>query len=94
MAGYWVVRGSAIRNQAAADEYVSMWLPIAQKYGAEVIAGKGRIDTREGKAFPRQLIIRFPSYDDAVSCYEDPDYARAMKAARQAFDRELSILEG
>ena len=94
MAGYWIVRGSAIRDQAAADEYVKRWGAIAERYGAEVIAGKGRIDTREGEDFPRQLVIRFPSFADAVKCYEDPDYVEAMKYSSQAFDRDLSILEG
>lgn len=94
MAGYWVVRGSAIRDQAAADEYVKHWGPIGQRYGAEVIAGKGAIDTREGENYPRQLVIRFPSFEDAVKCYEDPEYVKAMAFSSKAFDRELSILEG
>lgn len=94
MAGYWVVRGSAIKDEAAANEYISLWMPVGQRYGAEVIAGKGAIDTREGVQYPRQLIIRFPSFDDAVKCYEDPEYKKAMEFARKAFDRELSILEG
>ena len=94
MAGYWVVRGSAIRDEAAANEYVSQWMPIGQRYGAEIIAGKGRIDNREGEHFPRQLIIRFPSFEDAVACYEDPEYVKAMEFSSIAFDRDLSILEG
>ena len=94
MAGYWVVRGSAIKDEAAAKEYVSLWLPIGQRYGAEVIAGKGAIDIREGANYPRQLVIRFPSFEKAVKCYEDPEYEKAMAFARLAFDRELSILEG
>ena len=94
MAGYWIVRGTAIRNQQAADEYVKRWSAIAQRYKAEVIAGKAAIDTREGEAYPRQLVIRFPSFEDAVKCYEDPEYREAMKYSSQAFDRELSILEG
>ena len=94
MAGYWVVRGSAVRDEAAAKEYVSHWIPIGQRYGAEIIAGKGRIDDREGGPFPRQLIVRFPSFEDAVACYEDPEYVKAMEFASKAFDRDLSILEG
>lgn len=94
MSGYWVVRGSAIRDQDAADEYVKRWMPIGKRYGAEVIAGKGIIDTREGENYPRQLVIRFPSFDDAVNCYEDPEYVEAMEYSSKAFDRELVILEG
>lgn len=94
MAGYWVVRGSAIKDEVALQEYGKMWGPIAERYGAEIIAGKGVIDTREGAEFPRQLVIRFASYAQAVACYEDADYQAAMEYALKAYDRELVILDG
>ncbi len=94
MSGYWVVRGSAIKDQEALKQYGELWPGIAQRYGAEIIAGKGQIDSREGPDYPRQLVIKFASYADAIKCYEDPDYQVAMKFALQAYDRELSIIEG
>jgi len=94
MSGYWVVRGGAVKDETALSEYISLWEPIAERYGAEVIAGRGAIDTREGEHHPRQLVIQFPSYQDAVACYEDVEYKAAMEVANRAFDRELVILEG
>jgi uncharacterized protein (DUF1330 family) len=94
MAGYWVVRGSEIRDPQALEEYGRRWVAIAARYGAEVVAGKGAVDTREGEAYPRQLIVRFDSYQQAVDCYEDAEYREAMVFAKRAYDRELSILEG
>jgi uncharacterized protein (DUF1330 family) len=94
MAGYWVVRGGAIKDQDALQAYGKLWPTIAERFGAEIIAGKAGIETREGPEFPRQLVIRFSSYEQAIACYEDPDYQEAMKLAHQAYDRELSILEG
>lgn len=94
MAGYWVVRGNQIKDAAALQEYGALWPPIAARFGAEIIAGKGEIDTREGPHYARQLLVRFDSYAQAVACYEDPDYQAAMKLAQQAYDRELSIVEG
>ncbi|MFT5503664.1 MAG: hypothetical protein ACI845_002722 [Gammaproteobacteria bacterium] len=94
MAGYWVVRGGAIKDQDALEAYGKLWPLIAERFGAEIIAGKSTVETREGPEYPRQLVIRFASYDQAVACYEDPDYKEAMKLAHQAYDRELSILEG
>ncbi|MFT5220685.1 MAG: hypothetical protein ACI9LO_001324 [Planctomycetota bacterium] len=94
MAGYWVVRGGDIKDQDALKEYGALWPDIAKRFGAEIIAGKGIIDTREGAEFPRQLVIRFESYEQAVACYEDADYQQAMKLANQAYDRELVILQG
>ena len=94
MAGYWVVRGAGIKDVSALEEYAALWPPIAARYGAEIIAGKGEIDTREGSHYARQLLVRFDSYEQAVACYEDPDYQAAKKLVLQAYDRELSILEG
>ncbi len=94
MAGYWVIRGGEIKDEAALKEYAAQWTPIAARYGAEFVAGKGAVDTREGPHYQRQLLVRFDSYETAIACYEDPDYQQAMVSAHQAYDRELSILEG
>ena len=94
MAGYWIVRGAEIRDAEALQEYGKMWPEIAARFGAEVIAGKGRIETREGPEYARQLIVRFDSYEQALACYESPEYQVAKKLAQQAYKRELSIVEG
>ncbi|MGB5706676.1 MAG: DUF1330 domain-containing protein [Arenicellales bacterium] len=94
MSGYWIVCGSSIKDEDALKEYGQLWIPIGERYGAEVIAGGGEIDTRKGSHYPRQLVVRFPTYQDAVACYEDPEYQVAMVAANKAYDRELSIVEG
>ena len=94
MAGYWLVRGSEIRDAVALQGYGQLWSSIAARFGAEVIAGKGEIDTREGKHYSRQLVIRFDSFAQEVACYEGPEYQSAMGLAHKAYDRELSIVEG
>jgi uncharacterized protein (DUF1330 family) len=94
MAGYWVVRGGEIKDPSALQAYSQLWPPIAARYGAEIIAGKGKFETLEGPDYPRQLIVRFDSYQQALDCYEDPEYQEAKKLVRQAYDRELSIVEG
>lgn len=94
MAGYWIVRGAEIRDAEALQEYGKLWPDIAARFGAEVIAGKGRVETREGPQYARQLIVRFESYEQALACYESPEYQVAMKLALQSSERELSIVEG
>ena len=94
MAGYWMIRGTEIKDAAALQEYAALWPPIAARYGAEIIAGKGEFDTREGPHYSRQMLVRFDSYALAIACYEDPEYQAALKLVQQAYERELSILEG
>ncbi len=94
MAGYWIVLGSAIKDPAAYDEYARLWGPIAEKYSARMVAARGRHETREGEDHPRVLIVEFPSYEDALACYDDPDYQAALPFASKGYDRELVIVEG
>ncbi len=89
-----MIRGTEIKDAAALQEYVALWPPMAARYGAEIIAGKGEFDTREGPHYSRQMLVRFDSYALAIACYEDPEYQAALKLVQQAYERELSILEG
>ena len=95
MAGYWIVRSSAIENQAAFDEYAARWSPIAQKYGARLLTGSGGAhETREGDDLARVLLLEFPSYEQARAAYDDPEYQAALPFARDAYARrELIIVE-
>ena len=94
MAGFWIVRGSDIKDQDALKQYGEMWSSIAARYSARIIGGKGEFKTMEGPEFPRVLIIEFPSYQMALDCYNDPEYVEAMKYAHQAYDRELVVVAG
>jgi len=94
MAGYWIIRGSTIHDPEALQQYGELWPAIAESFGAEVIAGRGRSETREGPTFARQLIVRFDSYEQALACYDSPEYQQAKALALKASDRELSIVEG
>ena len=95
MAGYFMIRSTDVRDEAAFAEYARLWHPIAQKYGAKFIAGRGvRCETREGESYPRNLIVEFSSFDQALACYDDPDYKIALEFAEKAYERrELVIVE-
>ena len=44
--------------------------PLAfKKYGAVFLARGGRSGQMEGEGRPRNVVIEFPSYDDAVACF-------------------------
>ena len=47
MAGYWMVKGGAIRDQAAYEEYAKRWGPVAERFGARILnAGGGSMPAR------------------------------------------------
>ena len=93
MAGYWIIRGT-VKDQEAFAEYVRLWQPIAEKYGARFIAPGNRHQTREGADCARAVIVEFESYDKAVACYDDADYQASLPYAFKAYDRELTIVDG
>ena len=95
MSGYWMVRSSEVRDTQAMSAYGEAWSPIASKYGAKIVAGRGvRHETKEGEAHARALIIEFPSYEDALACYDDPDYQKALQLVDKAYAfRDLVIVE-
>ena len=50
--------------------------------------------TKEGEDFPRNVVVEFPSYDQAVACYESPAYAEALTYAEGAAERIFAIVNG
>ena len=93
MPGYWIVKGGAVRDQAAFEEYVKRWGPVAERFGARILNAGGRLDAREG-AWGRVVLVEFSSFEQAVACYEDEDYQASLPFAYKAFERDLAIVEG
>ncbi len=54
---------------------------ILQKYGAEVLASDINGEALEGTAKTMNAIIKFPSKETAIQCYNDPEY-QAIKHFR------------
>jgi uncharacterized protein (DUF1330 family) len=42
---------------------------------------------------PRNVVARFPSFDDAVACYNSSAYQAALAHAKAASERDLVIVE-
>ena len=95
MPGYWIARGT-IDDQTAYAEYARRWEPIGERYHARFLAAGGRHETREGPQHARISVIEFPSYEQALACYHDPDYQACLPYALNAYAnrRDLVIVEG
>ncbi len=93
MAGYWIVLATE-KDEEALAEYRRLWGPVGERYQARIIAGFGQADWREGERHERAFIAEFPSYEQALACYEDPDYQEALTHAATGYDRTVVIVEG
>src|SRR4029434_4118295 len=69
--------------------------PLAfKKYGAVILARGGRSGQMEGNGRPRNVVIEFPSYDDAVACYNSPEYQAARAMRKGAGEADIVIVGG
>ena len=94
MLGYWVVTAPEVVDSEAFAEYRKHWGAIAKKYNAKLLASRNRHQNREGLPADRVTLVEFPSYEDAIACYDDPDYQKAVPFVDKTGGRNLIIVEG
>jgi uncharacterized protein (DUF1330 family) len=90
---YWIARVTV----SDPDQYklYAESTPLAfKKYGAVVLARGGRFSQLEGEGRPRNVVIEFPSFEDAIACYNSPEYQAAKLKRRTAGEAEIVIVEG
>lgn len=94
MSGYWIVLGASRDDSDAAASYRELWQDIAQKYEARIEAGPTGHVCKEGGDIERLFVVRFPTFERAVACYESPEYREARRYATAAYDRTVFIVPG
>ncbi len=90
---YWIARVTV----SDPDQYklYAESTPLAfKKYGAVVLARGGRFSQLEGEGRPRNVVIEFPTFEDAIACYNSPEYQAAKVKRRTAGEAEIVIVEG
>src|SRR5262249_30978020 len=77
MPAYWVAR-SKINDPVQYKKYTDPLRPIFDKYGGKVLARGGRFQIMEGpEKFHRFVVIEFPTFEQAVTCFNSPEYQAA-----------------
>lgn len=93
MTAYWMARVN-VTNADEYGEYAKLAGPAIEKHGGTFLARGGNSVTLEGEDFGRNVVIRFDSVDQAVACYNSPDYAEALKFSKNSSIRNVCIVEG
>jgi uncharacterized protein (DUF1330 family) len=91
--GYWIA-GLNVTDQAKYDAYRAINGEAFRKYGARFLVRGGAFENPVGKAWPRNVVIEFPSYQAAVDCFHSPEYKRAMDARGDGAEIDHIIIEG
>ena len=90
---YWIARVD-VRDPETYKKYVETAKPAFVRHQAKFLARGGRTEVLEGKARARNVIIEFPSMEEALACYNSPEYT-AARAIRQALSEgEFILVEG
>jgi uncharacterized protein (DUF1330 family) len=82
MPAYWVAR-SRIDDPVEYKKYTDRVPAIIARHGGKVLARGGKYRIMEGpETFHRFVVIEFPSFDQAVACFESKEYQEASSFRR------------
>jgi len=91
--GYWIARVSVDDMEKYKDYVAANAEPFA-KYNARFVVRAGQFECKEGDSRPRNVVIEFDSYEDALACYDSPEY-QAAKVHRDGVSiADLIVVEG
>lgn len=91
--GYWIAR-LTVNDAAEYPKYIEAAASAFKRHGAKFMVRGGAYEAMEGEARPRNVVIEFPSFAEAVACYRSPDYQVAVAIRQALADGELVIVEG
>ncbi len=82
MPAYWIAR-SKIDDPVEYKKYTDQVPAIIAKYHGKVLARGGKYRIMEGpETFQRFVVIEFPTMEQAVACFESPEYQEAAAFRR------------
>ena len=95
MPAYWLARAT-ITDPVAYKKYTDLVPGIIDKYKGTILARGGRYQVMEGpEDFQRFVVIEFPTLEQAVACFESPEYQEAAAFRRAGGGVvENAIVEG
>lgn len=82
MPAYWLAR-ARIDDPVEYKKYTDQVPDIISRYGGKVLARGGRYRIMEGpEQFHRFVAIEFPTMEQAIACFESPEYQSAAQFRR------------
>jgi uncharacterized protein (DUF1330 family) len=91
--GYWMVMVD-VHDPEVYKQYIEANAAAFAQYGAKFPVRAGRYTSPEGPTGDRHVLVEFDSYDQAIACYESPEYQEASKYRLAASTGQFVIVEG
>ncbi len=93
MAAYWIAHVEVTDPETYA-KYAERATGAIEAHGGEFLARATRTVWLEGNERARNVVVRFPSLEDAERCYHSDAYQQALEYARVSARRDLCIVDG
>ena len=94
MKAYWVCIYEKINNAEKLKEYTVKARPAVEKFSGKFLVRGGKNRTNDGIESPRTVVVEFPNYNNAVECYDSPEYQEAHDILKGQVVRHHQIVEG
>ncbi len=91
--GYWVAKAN-VNFPEKQQKYGKLAEAVLEKYNGRFLIRGGRQETKEGVEYMRNVVVEFPSYEDAIDAYESKEYQDALKVLDGGADRLYAVVEG
>ena len=90
--GYWVAKAN-INSPEKQQDYGKLAEAVLEKFNGKFLIRGGRQETKEGDEYMRNVVVEFPSYQDAIDAYESREYQDALKVLDGGADRLYAVVE-
>ena len=91
--GYVIARVT-VHDPETYAEYARLSTEAIRKHGGRPLVRGGRYEAVQGEARPRNVVIEFDSYDQALEFYRSPEYSAARDIRLPASTGEFVVVEG
>ena len=90
---YWVGRVE-VSDEARYRQYVEANAAAFSRFGARFLVRGGAFEAVEGESRPRNVVIEFPSYQQALDCWNSDEYQYAKSLREGAGLADIIVIEG
>ena len=91
--GYWIVHVK-VTNEEGYEEYKRASSAPLAKFGGKFLVRGGSQEVPEGPVRARTVVIEFPNFTAAKSCYASQGYKRAQAIRIKYSTADVVIVEG
>jgi uncharacterized protein (DUF1330 family) len=91
--GYWIGRVD-VHNEEGFKPYAAANQPIFKKFGGRYVVRGGKFEGMEGSSRARNVVVEFPDYATALTCYRSAEYQANVKLRLPHSIVDLIVVEG